>query len=916
MTRRRRAFLHGLRLVRLVRPAAWVFQALLLAAAAPVEPVRPADDGPHGPVAEVEAIRSPSRIAIDGRLTDEAWLLAPVTTAFLQRDPDEGRPATERTELRVAYDDGALYVALRLFDTDPSGIVRRMSRRDDHRPDADTVTVYLDPRMDHLTGASFEVTAADVQSDEYLYDDTRRDGTWDAVWESKAEVDAEGWVVEMRIPYSQLRFDPGPRQTWGINVSRVIRRKNETVWLQLVPKNERGMVSRMAHLVDLEGIAPPARFELLPYATARSEFVRPSDSGDPFNDGSRMFGGAGLDVKWGLGGSVTLDGTVNPDFGQVELDPEVINLSAFETYFEEKRPFFVEGGQVFRNYGRGGGGGGFGPGGMGGGRGGGTGAPQIFYSRRIGRSPQGSVDAGYADKPSATTILGAAKVTGKIGNGWSLGVLEAVTAREYAAVRTDGIDGRVAVEPLTNYFVGRLVREGTMGGLGVMSTAVFRQLDDPVLAERLPERALVVGLDGYRFFDRKREWLLTGQVSTSRVQGSREAVDRLQRLSSRYFQRPDMQTLRYDPAATSLDGWSGNVAFGRQAGSVRLSVSAYAASPGFEINDVGFQQRADRIGGDVEFSWETFTPDRWTRNREISFRRSWSMNFDREDQGGDWSVDGRATLLNYWGIGGSLRRGARSYDDRLTRGGPLAVEVARWSGSLRLDTDSRRSVHANTRGSYSTDDAGGWSGSGNFSVNVKASSRLSFSTGPNYSRNSVVAQYVTAVEDGTAAEMYGNRYVFGRLDQSQISLPTRLNLLISPTTSLQVYAQPLLAVGRYAEFKELARRATFDFHRYGIDRGAITFDAGEDSHIVDPDAAGGAPAFSFGNPDFNRKTLRLQAVYRWEFRPGSRLYLVWTQQRRAYSDAAYLDIGRDVSQLFDTRPDNVFAVKMTWWFSR
>jgi len=407
----------------------------------------------------VRAERASAPISVDGRLDEDAWRRAPVAGGFLQRDPNQGEPATEATELRILFDDGALYVGARLRDREPARIVRQLSRRD-VVAEADSFSIFLDPHHDHLTGVEFQVSAAGVQRDAVIYDDNFEDDSWDAVWESAVAVDAEGWTVEMRIPFSQLRFPVASRQAWGVNARRVVQRKNEASWLALVPKNESGLASRMAHLEGIEGVPPAKHVELLPYVSTRAEYVAPARPGDPFNDGSRLFGGAGLDLKYGFATNMALVAAINPDFGQVEVDPAVVNLTAFETFFEEKRPFFTEGAQVFSHFAR-------------------SGAseylsffypePQLFYSRRIGRAPQGSAAADFVDTPESTTILGAAKLTGRTSGGWTVGVLEAVTGRETARLSDGSSFGREEVEPLTNYVVGRMRRElGRRGAIGFL----------------------------------------------------------------------------------------------------------------------------------------------------------------------------------------------------------------------------------------------------------------------------------------------------------------------------------------------------------------------------------------------------------------------------------------------------------------
>ena len=479
----------------------------LLLGAAPAGAARAPRPEPT-PAPSVEAVRAPAPVTVDGRLDDEAWAGVAPFADFTQRDPEEGQPATERTELRLLYDDDALYVGARLDDSEPDRIVKRLSRRDESA-EADRFSIYLDPRRDRLTGVRFEVSAAGVQNDEIIYNDTWMDDSWDAVWLSAVHHDEHGWSVEMRIPFSELRFLPGDSQTWGVNASRYIQRKNESDWLALVPKTESGLASRMAELTGIRGVKPRTPLVLVPYAAGGAK-TGPADPGDPFFDGSSAFGSVGVDLRRKVGSSFALDATVNPDFGQVEVDPAVVNLTDFETFFPEKRPFFVEGSQIFDNFGR-------------------NGAnnyygfmrtePSLFYTRRIGRAPQGYPDAAYASVPQATTILGAAKFTGKSASGWSVGLLEAVTGRERARWKDGETQGRQEVEPLTNYFVLRAYRDRTRAGYGALVTAVNRDLGDPWLASQLPRSATVGGLDGYLFLDGRRDWVVSGRVASSYVAG-------------------------------------------------------------------------------------------------------------------------------------------------------------------------------------------------------------------------------------------------------------------------------------------------------------------------------------------------------------------------------------------------------------
>jgi hypothetical protein len=408
----------------------------------------------------VRSVRASSAIVVDGLLNDEVWLRAPAATSFTQRDPEEGKPVSEATEMRIAYDDNALYVAATMRDREPGRIARQLARRDGHA-EADNFTIFLDPHHDHVTGAAFSVTAAGVQSDTTIYNDSWTDDSWDAVWESAVTIDDTGWSAEMRIPFSQLRFPRAAQLTFGINAMRYIQRKKEEAWLVHVPKTENRLASRMGHLDGLDGVAPHRTVELIPYVVSRAEYVEP-EAGDPFNDGARAFAGTGVDLKYRMTSSLSVDGTINPDFGQVEVDPAVVNLTAFETFFEEKRPFFIEGANIFSNFGRGGANNFWGFN---------RADPMLFYSRRIGRAPQGSASGDFVEQPTATTILGAAKLTGKTRRGWSLGLLDAVTGREWAKAVTSLETTEVEVEPLSNYLVARAEKElGRRAAIGAIAT--------------------------------------------------------------------------------------------------------------------------------------------------------------------------------------------------------------------------------------------------------------------------------------------------------------------------------------------------------------------------------------------------------------------------------------------------------------
>ena len=855
------------------------------------------------PSRELTAVRAAVPPDIDGRLDDTVWREAPAASGFLQRDPEEGKAASEETRVRFAYDDHAFYVAAELLDRDPAGIVRQLSRRDT-TVEADAFILYLDPHHDRLTGAGFSVSAAGVQRDALIYNDTFTDFTWDAVWESAVQVGEGGWTVEMRIPLSQLRFPKAERHTWGVNVERVIKRRNESDWLQLVPKNESGLASRMAELQGIEGITPPTTLQLLPYATTRTEFIAPATARDPFNDGSRTFGSAGLDLKYGLSSSLTLDATFNPDFGQVEVDPAVVNLTAFETFYEERRPFFTEGANVFGNFGK------IGPSAY-------VGffrpEPTLFYSRRVGRAPQGRPVGLYVDSPDATTILGAAKVVGRTHGGWTIGALEAVTGSETARVSNGLQTTEQRVEPLTNYAVLRMQRElGRRAGIGVLGTSVVRDGGDDALSAVLVDHATMAGVDGYYFLDAKRDWVVHGGIAGSWVGGTTGSVSRVQLAEQRYYQRPDAPHVKFDPTKTSLSGWTGNANLNKNSGNFTVNLGIWGMSPGFEVNDAGYSTQTDRAGGHLMGQYRRLTPDKWTRERTFWVSKWWTWNYGSECQGDGWQAQAVSQWRNFWKSSVLFTYAKRVWDDKLTRGGPTVIRPGNRGIQVSTVTDPRRKLVFSLGASYTARDYDAWNAAGDLQLAWRPIPALTLSAGPSVKRNVVSAQYLSTVVDPFATNTYGKRYVFGELDQTEVSGVTRISLATSPRTSLQVYLQPLISAGDYGAIKEVAARATYDFIKYGEDAGTIVPVGSR--FVIDPDGAGPAAPFSIAQPDFTVHSLRANAVFRWEFRPGSSLYAVWTQTRREQLPYGQFDLGDGVSGVFTSPADDVFLVKVSYWF--
>ena len=858
---------------------------------------------PQLPGAAVHACRAEGSVTLDGALTEAAWSAATPVSDFSQRVPDEGAPATERTEVRVVYDDDALYVGARLYDRSPDSVRAQLARRD-RIVSADRFVVFLDSYYDRRTGFFFGINAAGTLYDGTLYNDDWDSDTWDGVWEGKATRDSLGWTAELKIPYSQLRFQRRKTHRWGVNFKREIARRNESDYLVRTPSNGSGFVSRFMDLVGIEAVTPPPRLEVLPYVTARAEYMSREDA-DPFNDGSLMGAGVGGDLKLGIGSNLTLDATVNPDFGQVEVDPAVVNLSDVETFFEERRPFFVEGASIF-DYGYGGANDfwGFNWGG-----------PSFLYSRRIGRAPQGELpdDYDYANVPSGSNIIGAAKLSGKIGK-WSIGALNAVTSQERASFSLGAQRWQQEVEPLSYYGVYRAQKEmaGGRHGLGFIGTLTARSFDGPQLKDELSSRALGFGLDGWTTLDQNAVWVVSGWAGLSRVSGTSQRMQSLQESSVHYFQRPDAGYLGVDSAATSLAGYAGRISLNKQKGNWMFNSAVGVIDPSFEVNDLGFQFRGDQINSHV------MVGHRWTTPGRVF--RSWRLNlagFRSYNYGGDvtWTglfLTGLYEMRNFSTGRWFVAYNPSTMSDRRSRGGPLMVNQPGVEWDFQLDSDpNKRWIYG--FGLHGNHYREGWeqSWSARAALEWKPGARLSLRFEPQVERTGTSAQYVDTFDDLLAVNTYNHRYVFADLNQTTVSASVRLNWIFTPRLSLEVYAQPLLSSGQYTGFKELARPRSYAFNPYPDP--AQTADP--DRIVVDPDGTGPAESHEIDDPNFSLASLRGNAVLRWEYSPGSTLFLVWTQNRSDSESIGTFRTGRALDRLFGADGDNIFLVKVSYWWN-
>jgi hypothetical protein len=871
---------------------------------------------------DARAVRAEVPIVVDGVLNEDVWMTAPAITEFLQTVPDEAQRVTEETEVRFLYDDDNIYVGAWLWDE--GEVQARLGRRDQGVPDADFFVVIFDSYHDHRTAYRFAVSPAGNNRDEIVTVGYGRggggfgDASWDPVVDLHTSITDDGWFVEMRVPFSQLRYRADEIQTWGLQVERKLRRKGEDVVWAFRPRSEPQVVSRYGHLYGIEGIAQGKRLELLPFITARAEDreIPRSEAAafdNPFRSGSEYFANAGLDLKYRIGTNLTLDAAVNPDFGQVELDPAVINLTAFETRFDEKRPFFVEGAEIFR----------FGDSGA---RPGGSDA-QLLYSRRIGRAPQGFVPgaAAYSEVPGQTTILGAAKLTGKTASGWSLGLLEAVTDRVTAPwIDPDRTRGQTEVEPLSNYLAARLrrdIRQGT-GSFGVIATSVHRDLRSETLQSRLRSSAYSVGVDG-RIEGSAQGWVLAGKLSGSRVNGDVDAIARTQLSSARYMDRPDAAYMEFDPNARSLSGLYGRLDLIKQTGTWQGNLGVTGITPGYEVNDLGFQSFADRIEVTSNFGYGQPRAGRHFRTLDVTAGATNTFNFGGEAMVSDLglSVNTEHTSFNRFNAG--ITRRFEVWNDRLTRSGPLTLQPGGYSGSIQLSTDRRGARQFRAGFLFDEDEGDGWSRRGNLGFLFRFWEIYELDIGAEVSRDRVAAQYVTTVPDPAATHTFGSRYVFAPLNQTTVGIKTRFDVTFTPDLTFEVYAQPFMSNGDYRGLMELAAPRSFEFLRYGKDVGTVSRD-GNAGYSVDPEGDGVDP-FEVSDLDFDLRSLLGSAVLRWEWRPGSTLFLVWQQTRSerlertaggGFDDGVgEFRLSRGVHTLFGLKPDNIFAVKVTYWLN-
>jgi hypothetical protein len=815
------------------------------------------------------AVRTPDPVVIDGRADDAIWRTAPAITDFTQFSPAEGGPARFRTEAQVAFDDHSFYVFIRAYDPEPEKISTVLARRD-VRPPTDQLKIVIDAFHDRRSGFEFAISPGGVKRDYAIYDDSNEDGSWDGVWDVATRVDSLGWTAEFSIPLSQLRYTSSSTHTFGFAIWRDIERYKERVSWPAYRPSQIGFVSQLGDIAGIDDIPAPRRFDVMPYAVAKNAPRRAAGS---FERDQSFNGGA--DFKYGITSNFTLDGTVAPDFGQVEQDPAVLNLGVFETFLQEKRPFFLEGTGVYQFS---------------------VNSNQVnqtseglFYSRRIGRAPQLGPLYGDASSPTSTTILGAAKLTGRSAGGLTLGALEAVTRRELG-------QSDLTIEPATNYGVLRVQQDlnNHKSGVGAIFTAVDRSLD-AATRDVLRRSAYVGGLDARHQFGPGNNYLLTAALTASRVDGSRAAILATQTDPAHFYQRPD-GGLGVDPERTTLAGDAETIHLAKYGGGVvQFETSYQRISPGYEINDLGFLNRADWqdqstwVGLQFLHPTKTYDQLRWNFNEWLDWTSAGDLLLEQAV-----NTNVHVQFHNNWYLhaGGTAGQLGATFNDRATRGGPALRQSSYTAPWIEIQGDQRRVVYPDVFAQIVRSDEGRTRRTFvSPSLQIRVSTRTAPSLGLSYSRNQDNTQFFGNFVDLAAV----THYTFAHLDQTTIGLTFRVDYTASPTLTLQLYANPFVSKGTYSDVREVANAHAASY--------ADRFVPYSDAVVA-------------GNPGgFNFKAFNSSTVLRWEYHPGSSMYVVWTQGRQDFEPfEGTRDKWGDLDRLFQTRPADTFLVKVTHWF--
>ena len=828
------------------------------------------------------ATRIATRPRIDGKLNDECWSQGLWAGDFVQQQPHQAGKPSQPTEIKILYDNDNLYVAMKCYDYGPGKIRPILGRRDVVL--GDITGVAIDSYHDKLTAYEFNVAASGQKVDLLHLGSYKWDFNWNAVWDGKSSVLDSLWIAEMRIPFNQIRFTKQDKQVWGMHIWRWIDRLQEEDEWKLIPVDAPAMVYLFGELRGIEGISHKKNFEIMPYTSAKFIPHAKPEKG--------LRGGIGIDGKIGLTSNFTVDYTINPDFGQVEADPSVLNLTSFETFYEEKRPFFLEGSSIFDFA---------------------MGDDLLFYTRRIGHAPSYYPDVATGQTlsmPENTTILSALKLTGKTPKGLSLGIVQSFTAKENATIYGSGSNQKVAVEPFTNFIVGRLKQEFNKGNtvLGGMFTSTSRNIQDTQL-EFLPGSSYTGGIDlEHNWLNKK--YYIDFKSYFSQVNGSKEAISRLQLSNAHYYQRDDADYLTYDPNRTSLSGYGGNFFIGKRSGKLRITTGLDWRSPGLDLNETGYLRQADYLRQSVEVVYKVDKPVGILMNYQYGIKQIHDWSFGGENLLDKLALTSKVRFKNLWMTNLSLTSNMNRYDTRELRGGPKLYKDNSIEANIQVLTNSvkKLSFGLSTTQLYVKDKISRekdyilltkWQINNRFNVSLQTGYHL----GTNYQ------QYVTTAMNPLISK---KDYVLGKIDQKTLYMTIRFEYYVSPEMSIQYYGSPYASIGKYNDF----RRVDYSSNRDISKRYTPLAVLGESNSIYSMDTNGDhIEDYTIQKPDFNFQEFRSNLVGRWEFRPGSTFYLVWTNTRSLYENKYNPYIGDSFSGITKLKANNVFMLKFSYWFS-
>ncbi|QTD39009.1 carbohydrate binding family 9 domain-containing protein [Polaribacter batillariae] len=854
---------------------------------------------------EVEKTSLPKRIyttkklktlpVIDGFVNEEAWNVVEWSSNFTENNPDEGTPPTYQTKFKVMYDAKYLYIAIRALDDNPKLIEQRLTRRDGFA--GDRVNVIIDSYHDKRTAFVFTTTAAGVKGEEIVTQNGNNwDDSWNPIWYTDAKVDNEGWTAEMKIPFSQLRFGDDKEQIWGFNINRTIFRLQERSLWQRIPNDQAGYISEAGELHGLVDLKSQKQLEIQPFIVLQYDNY-PAEVGNPYRDGNDFKINGGIDAKIGITNDLTLDLTINPDFGQVEADPGAIALDGFQIFFKEQRPFFVENKNIFDFEFA-------------------NGRDNLFYSRRIGRSPHRDANLQkdeFADVPQNSTILGAAKFSGKTKEGWSIGVLESVTANEYAEIKqTDGNTREEIVEPLTNYFVARAQKDFNERNsyLGGIFTATNRNLNGNFT--ELHKAAYTGGID-FRHTWRKRDFYVEGNTVFSHVTGSEKAIFDTQTSIARLFQRPDANYVKLDPTRTSLTGTGGRIEAGKQGGgNWRYNTGFVWRSPELELNDVGFLRNTDQIIQFAEGKYLWQVPKGIYREMEVGLEQSSTYDFGGNLNRIRFELQGEVSWKNNWfteiGVGGSNQ----IYSNAFLRGGPRwrAADDTFYYAFVGSDRSKKLSTTLGYVMVRSNEDVFHINRYV-FRMNYQPFDSFSISLDNEFEQTQDKTQYVTTKDFENA-----KRYILGNIENDSWTTTLRLNYSLNPNFSVQFYGQPFISRGRYSNFNFVNNSLASSFNnRVNLfDENQISVDK-NDTILIDENRDN-VTDYSFEKPDFSFVQLQTNLVVRWEYIPGSELFFVWARGSSGTQDFDD-SLSKSIrTQVFDVPANDTFLIKATYRFVR